>query len=195
MPGQSASRRWLALVAFIAFSLWINWQAKRLEGGLRTQSGTALLGKEPPEFTLSAIDGRRVSLTDYLHKKNVALVFWASWCGPCRLELPALKQFYERARPMRDDFEILAISMDDYADAATGAANAMHLPFPVLVNGQKVAGVYGVEAIPQTLIVGKSGTVNFGQTGFNMGLELLLAQKFGLDPKPFLNGTNGATGH
>ena len=109
--------------------------------------------------------------------------------------MPLLKSFYERARSMRDDFEILAISIDEYADAAAGAANGMHLPFPVLVGGEKVADAYGVAAIPQMLIIDKSGKVAFGQSGVNMGLKVLLAQSFGLDTKLFLDGANGAASH
>lgn len=184
-----------ALAAFLVFSVWINWQAKRLEGGLRSEIGTPLAGKEPPVFTLTATDGRRISLSDYLHKKNLALLFWASWCGPCRVELPVAKHFYEKARPMRDDFEILAISLDDYGDQAAGAANGMRLPFPVLVNGQRVAEAYRVTAIPQLILVNKSGKVTMGYTGVNMGLEMLLAQNFGFDARQFIAGSNGATSH
>jgi thiol-disulfide isomerase/thioredoxin len=195
MPGGLTAKGVCALALFIIFSLWINVQAKRLEAGLHSRSGTALIGKEPPLFTLTATDGRRVSLGDYLHRKNLALVFWASWCGPCRMEMPLLKSFYEKARPMRDDFEILAVSIDEYADAATGAANGMHLPFPVLVGGERVADAYGVAAIPQTLIIDKSGKVTFAESGVNMGLKGLLAQSFGLEAKFFLEGANGAANH
>ena len=195
MPGGLTSKGVCALAIFIGFSLWINFEAKRLEGGLPSESGTALIGKEPPLFTLATTEGHRVSLADYLHRKNLALVFWASWCGPCRMEMPLLKSFYEKARPMRDDFEILAVSTDEYADAASGAANGMHLPFPVLVGGEKVAEAYGVAAIPQMLIINKSGKVTFGQRGVNMGLKVFLAQSFGLDTKLFLDGANGTASH
>jgi hypothetical protein len=96
---------------------------------------------------------------------------------------------------MRGDFEIFAISLDEFPDAAVGAANNMHLPFPVLVNGAKVAEAYSVAAIPQMLIVDKSGKVRFGQAGFSAGLEMILAQNFGLDPKSFIRGPGDPSDH
>jgi thiol-disulfide isomerase/thioredoxin len=195
MPGKLSSRTRLSLAAFAAFSVWITWQAKSLEGGLRSASGTALVGREPPAFALETTDGRKVSLNDYIGKKNFALIFWASWCGPCRLELPVVKAFYQKARPMRDDFEIFAISLDEFPDAAVGAAGSMHLPFPVLVKGQKVAEAYSVAVIPQMLIVDKSGKVKYGQTGFSAGLEMILAQNFGLDSKRFIRGLSDPSDH
>jgi peroxiredoxin len=194
MPAGPIARSRVALIAFAAFSIWINWQAKKLDGVSDAASGAALVGREPPRFTLAATDGRNISLDDLLNKKKVAIIFWASWCGPCRMELPVVRDFYEKARPMRDDFEILAISLDEYADAAAGAASSMHLPFPVLVNGEKVAGAYGVVSIPQLFIIDKSGKVTYAQGGFNTGLEALLAQSFGLDLKRFMGETNGS-GH
>lgn len=184
----------LAVAALALFTVWITWEAKRMEGGLREDSGTAMVGKQAPAFTLDRWNGGKVSLDDF-HGKNVALVFWASWCGPCRLELPLLREFYKKARPMRDDFEVLAISIDEYADAAEGAAAIMKLPFPVLLKGEKVSYAYGVGSIPQTLIVDKSGKVIYGQVGFNMGMETVLALQLHLDPKVFVKGANGATGN
>ena len=185
----------LAIAVFAVFTGWMTWQAKRLEGGLRDDSGTAMVGRDAPAFTLDSTDGAKITLADFRGKKTVALIFWASWCGPCRMELPVVKAFYRKARPMRDDFEILAISVDEYADSALGAAHAMNLPFPVLVNGERIASAYGVGGIPQTLIVDKSGKVKSGQTGFNFGLEMVLAQDFGLDPKLFLKEPNAAASH
>lgn len=181
----------LAIAALGLFTVWITWEAKHVEGGLRDESGTAMVGKRAPEFTLDRWNGGKVSLADF-RGKNVALVFWASWCGPCRLELPVLREFYKKARPMRDDFEVLAISLDEYADAAEGAAGSMKLPFPVLLKGEKVSYAYGVGSIPQLLIVDKSGKITYGQVGFNIGMEAILAAQFHLDPKIFLKGANGA---
>ena len=184
----------LAFAALGLFTVWITWEAKRLEGGLREDSGTAMVGKQAPGFTLDQWNGGKVSL-DSFRGKNVALVFWASWCGPCRLELPLLKEFYKKARPMRDDFEVLAISIDEFADAAEGAAANMKLPFPVLLKGEKVSYAYGVGSIPQMIFVDKTGKVTFGQVGFNMAMDGVLAAQFHLDPKVFLKGANGATGN
>jgi peroxiredoxin len=187
-----------ALVALTIFTLWITWRAKTLESGSNPANRPfALLYKTAPSFTLPAINGGLVSLSDYRFKKKIVLSYWASWCGPCRLELPALKAFYEKAHKAGADFDFLAISLDEDQEAAESAAKQMKLPFPVLFDAhQKVAKLYGVFGIPALFIVDKNGRVSYGQTGFDMTLDFVLAQQLGVDPKTISpGGPNAASRH
>jgi peroxiredoxin len=186
----------LAIVGLAVFTVWITWRAKVLENIPNAQS-TALLNKPAPNFKLTALDGRTISLADYRGKEKVVLSFWASWCGPCRRELPVLRSFYQRTHRPGADYDILAINLDDDRESAQQATNEGKLPFPVLLDpDQKIADAYGVNGIPALFIVDKTGRVSYANAGFNMTLEFTLATKLGIDPKTVTSGEpSGAAGH
>ena len=189
----------VAVVALAIFTVWITWRAKKLETLSRPENRPlTLIHKPAPDFTLPALDGRSISLAAYRSQKKVVVSFWASWCGPCRMELPVLKSFYEKAHKAGADFEFLAISVDDDRESAEQAAREMKLPFPVLLDPhEKAAGAYGVYGIPTLFIVDKAGRVSYGNAGFNVGIESALAQQLGVDPKLIFpqGGPNAAARH
>jgi peroxiredoxin len=174
----------IAIALLAAFTIFMTWRAKVLESSLLNLSTVSLTGKSAPDFTLSSIDGKTVALADYRGKKNLVISFWASWCGPCRLELPALRSFYEKNYSTSDDFEIVAISIDDNSAAASNFARHNTLPFPVMVDtDQQVATAYDVNAIPVMFVIDKSGKVVYGNIGFDPGMEFQLMRLLGLDKK------------
>jgi len=147
-------------------------------------NSTTLLFKLAPDFQLPSLDGRTVALGEFHGTKNVVLIFWASWCGPCRLEMPGLVSFYTRTHKPDSDYEILAISIDEYPESAQGAAANMKAQFPVLIDtGQKAAGAYGVWSIPTLFVIDKTGKVIYSKEGFDIGLEFELAGNLAIDPK------------
>jgi peroxiredoxin len=163
------------------FTLWITWRAKALEMG-SSPEGTAsrLVGKPAPDFALETLDGQKVSLADY-HGKTLIASFWASWCGPCRLEMPVLTKFYRDQHKAGSNFEILAISIDTNKSDAEGAAKGLKMPFPVLLDpDSKASRTYQVDAIPTLFVIDPSGKVTFSHTGFSMGLDILLASQLGI---------------
>jgi peroxiredoxin len=188
----------LSIAALAVFTVWISWQAKTLERSLNSIAETiAFLHKPAPDFTLKSLDGRTVSLADFRGKQKVVVSFWASWCGPCRMEMPALRSFYQKTHKADADFEIVAVSIDDDRDAAEEYAARSKMPFPVLLDAaQKAAGAYGVDSIPRLFVIDKSGTVTFGQAGYTPGLELQLARELGIKNYtlgvPQLNANTGA---
>ena len=184
----------LASAALASFTVWITWRAKALEAGLQSEDQPAvLLHKQAPDFSLPALDGRMVSLAAERGRRTMVLSFWASWCGPCRLELPVLRSFYERVHKPGSDFEVLAISLDEDSGAAERMAKDLRLPFPVLLDpSQKSAAAYGVSGIPALFVVAKNGRVAYGASGFRPGFEVMLATQLGIDPKLVLGrGPNG----
>ena len=189
---HSPPRVALVIALLAVFTVWITWRAKTLEGGLHLgDRGTALYNKPAPAFSLPSFDGRTVSLADFHGKQNRVITFWASWCGPCKMELPVLKAFYEKARAARTDFEIVAISIDDSRADAEKEAQKLGLPFPVLFDaGQKAADAYAVSAIPAMFVIDKTGKVTSGQVGFNAAVEYMLAQQLGIDSNVLTKGTN-----
>src|SRR5580698_2255801 len=87
----------LALIVLVVFSAWITERS----GGSRRDDfgiGSPLLGSMAPDFSLKALDGREVKLSSYRRKGPVVLAFWASWCGPCQMEMPMLETFYQNNR-------------------------------------------------------------------------------------------------
>ncbi len=182
MQSRPSPRAALAIAALAVFTVWISWRAKALERSLNSiKQETALLHKPAPDFTLKALDGRTVSLADFHGKQKLVVSFWASWCGPCRMEMPALREFYKQAHKAGADFELVAVSIDDDRSAAEGYATGAKIPFPVLWDAAKTASdAYGVDGIPQVFVIDKDGTVTFGQTGFEPALEFVLANALGI---------------
>jgi peroxiredoxin len=171
----------LAIAGLSIVTVWLNWQAKALEFRLRGHNPGAILnGKPAPPFALLGLDGRTVSLADY-RGKNVVLSFWASWCGPCRMEAPVLIAFYQRTHREHDDYEVLAISLDETREAALTAAGELKMPFPVLLDlTGKTGRDYLVEGIPTLVVVDKAGTVRYSSVGFDMTMGIMLAQQLGI---------------
>jgi peroxiredoxin len=178
MPRPTA----IAITGLALFTVWITWRAKAIEiGAARPHSGRHVtLNKPAPVFHLTALDGRAVDLAEY-RGHNVAITFWASWCGPCRMEMPLLRTFYQKARKQNADFEILAISVDSEREDAAIAAKELKIPFPVLHDADsKVSDAYGVEAIPTMFVVDQKGYLKYTSTGLDMSLEFMLAQQLGI---------------
>ena len=176
----------LALALLAAFTVFITWRAKKLEVNMRDRGDQPeLINKAAPAFDLPALDGQRVTLAEYRGKKKLVVSFWASWCGPCKMEMPALREFYERQQKHSDKFELLAISIDDERAPAERFASEMKLPFPVLLDlHSQAANAYGVEAIPSLFIIDENGKVIYGHTGFEADLQTVLTLRLGLKPSP-----------
>lgn len=172
----------LGIAVLAAFTVFITWRAKRLETAMLERARTpALTNKSAPAFELPSLDGRTISLADYRGQKKLVVSFWASWCGPCRMEMPSLRAFYERYHKDSNNFEILAISIDDRQKDAEEFANEEKLPFPVLLDlKSKVAEAYEVEGIPVLFVIDENGKVIYGHEGLDQLMEFQLAQHLGL---------------
>jgi peroxiredoxin len=194
---ELAVRTILFIAVLAAFTVLITWRARVLELSLeRDSEQPALLEKLAPDFSASTIDGRAVSLADFRGQKNVVVAFWASWCGPCRLEMPALTRFYRNNHTDSSDFEILAVSIDEDPKDATEFATAQKLRFPVLLDPrQKVADAYQVAGIPTMFIVDKSGKITYGHIGYDVTMEYRLAHDLGIkEKKPAEGDIDGGAG-
>lgn len=122
------------------------------------QRGVVKAGEPAPNFRLRDMNGRNVSLSD-LRGKVVLLNFWATWCGPCRVEMPAMERLY-RAYD-RKDFEILAVSTDAQGTAVTRPFQQENkLTFPILHDSDFRVGLsYGARTLPMTFMVDRQGIV------------------------------------
>ena len=122
------------------------------------ERGIVQVGDEAPNFTLLDLAGNVMSLSQ-LRGKVVLLNFWATWCGPCRIEMPAMEQLY-RTLPRRE-FEILAVSTDPQGAAVTRPfQREMGFTFPILHDSEYRVGLaYGARTIPVTFMVDRRGIV------------------------------------
>lgn len=163
----------VAFITFIGVSGWITERARQLDLPSDMGTDSELIGSPAPDFTLKALDGHEVKLSDYRGKETVVVAFWASWCGPCRMEMPSLESFYAAHRG--NGVEVLAVSIDDDPAAARKYAEQNHLPFPVLLdNDQQAASQYHVEGIPVIFVVDPADKVRFALEGLNPSLETVL---------------------
>ena len=105
------------------------------------------------------LDGTSVSLSDYVGKGKYVLVdFWASWCGPCRGEIPNLKEIYKQHAG--DDFEIVSVAVWDKREATLKALEEEQLPWPQIIDaGQIPTELYGIDGIPQIMLFAPDGTI------------------------------------
>ena len=123
--------------------------------------GTALQGKAAPEFTLVSTDGKKVSLSDF-KGRPVLVNFWATWCGPCKLEMPWLEEFSNKYKAQG----LVVLGMDEDQDVAPAevarAAKRIGVSYPILMPDKKeeTAKAYGgIDYTPETFYVDKSGKV------------------------------------
>ncbi len=177
------------IAAVVVFTVFITWQAKRLETRLSGVADTAVMvHRQAPSFSLPSLSGQQVSLANYRGEK-VIVSFWASWCGPCRMEMPELRAFYDQYHNNGANFELLAVSLDDNrADPAKFAADEK-LPFPVLLDlTQQTAGAYSANAIPTLYVVDESGKIIFGRVGYDSTIAFQLAAALGIKITPAAAG-------
>jgi len=116
------------------------------------------VGFKAPGFTVRNLKGQRVQLADY-QGRVVILNLWATWCGPCRVEMPGLENLYRRFRS--EGLEILAVSLDKGStDPIQKFSDEYQLSFPVLVDSDgQVEGLYNSFTIPTTYVIDKKGMV------------------------------------
>ena len=120
-------------------------------------------GEPATDFTLTGLDGKRHSLQDYLGKP-VILNFWATWCAPCRVEMPLLETTYQRLNP--SGLVVLAVNNGEDADTAHAYADELHLTFPILLDTeQSVVRTYEILGLPTTFFVDSRGIIRAKQVG------------------------------
>jgi thiol-disulfide isomerase/thioredoxin len=110
-----------------------------------------------PDFTLESLEGKKVSLSD-LRGKAVLLNFWATWCVPCKIEMPWLVELQAKYGPQ--GFQIIGVAMDDSSkEDIAKFAKDMGVNYPVLIGKNAVADAYAVPAMPESFFIGRDGKI------------------------------------
>jgi peroxiredoxin len=126
-------------------------------------------GQPAPDFTLKSRSGENIKLSEL--RGNVVMVnFWASWCGPCRQEMPLLQQLYERYKDM--GFTLLGVNVDEEPGAGDKVLKEIPVSFPVLYDSKnQVSQTYNVKAMPSTFMIDRDGKVRHLHKGYMPGYE------------------------
>lgn len=120
--------------------------------------------KKAPDFTVKSLSGKNIKLSE-LRGHVVVINFWATWCTPCKKELPFFNQLYGKYKSL--GLEILGVNIDKKSSEAEGMSSALGLTFPVLLDPDgKVSGLYRIRSMPTTYLVAKDGTVRHIHWGF-----------------------------
>jgi len=137
-------------------------------------AGGTSAGSTAPDFTLQDLDGRSVTLGE-LRGQVVLIDFWATWCTPCKHEMPHLQDMYERYRDR--GFTVLAVDVGESANQARPFIEGEGYTFPVLLDSQsKVFRQYGVRALPTVFVVDTQGVIREVKVGYASGSERELAR-------------------
>lgn len=134
-----------------------------------SQAAMPAVGGVAPDFTLKSNSGKNLKLSEF-RGQVVMINFWATWCGPCRQEMPLLNRIQEQYR--KAGFILLGVNIDDRPEAAQAMAKNLGVNFPILFDTEKrVSRFYDVNAMPSTLLVDRDGKVRYVHLGYRPGYE------------------------
>jgi peroxiredoxin len=126
--------------------------------------------KPAPEFALKDADGKTVHLADY-KGKVVLLDFWATWCAPCKIEIPWFMEFEQQLKDR--GFAVVGVSMDeDGWSAVKPYLQEMKINYRILLGNEQVGAIYGgVESLPTTFLIDRQGKIASVHIGLDRGKE------------------------
>lgn len=180
------------ILATLAWAGWANWEYRKqaAERALASAShadlipaagdvppeASPLTGKPAPNFTLPDLSGKEISLSSF-KGKPLLINFWATWCGPCKIETPWIVELQKQYAPQ--GFQVIGISTegddlkpddkDGWAhdkDAIARFVKQYHMEYPVLINGDSLTNEYGgLDAMPTSVYVDRDGKVVAVQLG------------------------------
>ncbi len=132
-------------------------------------AGAATVKGPAPNFTLKSMGGKNLKLSEMTG--NVVLInFWASWCGPCREEMPLLNALHNKYAPL--GFTVLGVNVEEQIDGALSFLKNVPVDFPILLdNENKVSRQYKVIAMPTTVVVDRDGNMRYLHEGYKPGDE------------------------
>jgi thiol-disulfide isomerase/thioredoxin len=134
-----------------------------------------IVGQPAPDFALRSMKGPPMRLSEHLGEV-VIINFWATWCGPCRQEMPLLDELYGKYQ--RAGLVLLSVNIDEAAEPAIEMAQTLRVSYPVLFDTRKeVSRAYDVSAMPVTVLVDRAGVVRYVSEGYKPGYEKRYTEK------------------
>lgn len=146
----------IGLGVIIAFGLLRINPFSREDSSSSTSDGStlSLTGEPAPDFELESLGGSTLSLSDY--RGQVVLInFWATWCAPCRLEMPDIEAKYQQLQP---ELQVIAVNFDEPAEDVQAFVDELNLSFDILLDpGGEIQRLYRVRGYPSTFFVDAEG--------------------------------------
>lgn len=161
-PPPSANRNWIVIgimAAALAGMIFVGLHGARKHTANNGGLFGDVRGKDAPDFELKDVStGKAVKLSDY-RGKAVLLNFWATWCPPCKVEIPWFVDLQKQYGP--DGLAVVGVAMDDASEQEISKfAQDMGINYPVLLGTDKVGAAYGgVEGLPTTFYIGRDGKI------------------------------------
>lgn len=157
----------------------------------RSTPARAVKSSEAPDFTLQSLDGKSMSLSDF-RGKAVLLNFWATWCSPCKIEMPWFVEFQNQYGSQ--GLQIVGVAMDDSSEEDIAKfAKDMGVNYPVLLGKEAVGEEYGgVPALPESFFIGRNGRIVDKIIGLEGKGEIEEAIKKALNTQPGANAPAAA---
>lgn len=184
-PPHSRPRvgRWLAIgvMALVMGLIWLNLgQVQQTENQDDAAAAAAIpiqaeLGALAPDFSLPVLDGQTVRLSEF-RGKPVILNFWATWCPPCRAEMPALEEIWQQYG--RGDVVVLGVDQGEGTAVVERFINTkVHTTFPILMDQRQTIGdTYFVRSLPTTFFIDPNGFIQEIRVGGPLSLDFLQGQ-------------------
>ena len=127
-------------------------------------------GKTAPDFEGELLSGGKFTLSDYIGKRVIILNFFATWCGPCREEMPELERFYAKHR--KEKLILVGIAEESEKEAVSKFVQNYKLTFPVIIDEKgKIGRKYGVTSYPTTVMIGAQGSILLYEIGMISNTE------------------------
>jgi thiol-disulfide isomerase/thioredoxin len=172
----------LVVVAFVvALMLYVGLHMARRSGRLPTPRITR--STVAPDFSLESLEGKTTRLSDF-RGKAVLLNFWATWCGPCKIEMPWFVELQQKYGSQ--GLQVVGVAMDDASkEDIAKFAKDMGVNYPVLIGKEAVGDSYGgIPALPETFFIGRDGKVVDKILGLRGKTEIEDAIKKALSTQP-----------
>jgi peroxiredoxin len=148
----------IVVAMVVTVMLVVGFQAARRKSGPGAPAVASMNGQAAPDFTLETLDGKTVHLSDF-KGKGVLLNFWATWCQPCKIEMPWFAELQKQYGPQ--GLQIVGVAMDDASPKEIGEfAHDLGVNYPILVGKEDVGNAYGgVQFLPATFYIGRDGKI------------------------------------
>lgn len=172
MKGATSTKNWRQLGAGLLVGLGVGvillfgfaWTGRDIGSRINrlVSSPAAKVGREAPDFILTSLNGEVIRLSDY-RGKPVLINFWATWCGPCILEMPTIQRYYEE---LEGEFEVLAINAAEPEFEVRQFVEDIGITFHVLLDPESMSQeLYQLRGYPTTYIIDGDGIVRFQHIG------------------------------